>query len=183
MSGAIYHIVVIGFSALAIFRGFKLGLVRQTSSILGLTFGAVCARVFGPLCVDFLMELLPEFIRGYNSPFVFATLSAGVIYTVVYVIVKLITGIVDFAVRVLSSGVVNSICGSVFCLLKYLVFISLIYNFLADVNPESNLLKIARDHDGNVVEGVMWVAPAMMGFPDAEELGHQLQLEQAKKIS
>ena len=183
MGTFVYHIIVIGFAALAIFRGYKLGLVRQTSAILGMAFGAICARIFGPMCVDYFMSLQPDFMRGFNSPFIFATLSAGVIYTVVYTIVKLLTGIIDFAVRVLSSGLLNSIFGSLFCLLKYLVFISIVYNLIVDINPESKLLKVARDHDGNVIEGVMLVAPAILGFPDAEELGYQMQLEHAKQIS
>lgn len=179
----LYHLIVIGLAALSIFRGYKLGLMRQTSAILGMIFGIVCARIFAPLCVDYFMSLQPDFMRGFNSPYIFATLSAGVIYTVVYVIVKLLTGIIDFAIRVLSSGLLNSIVGSIFCLLKYMIFVSLLYNFIVDVNPESKLLKVARDHDGNVIEGVMWVAPALLDFPSAEDLGYQLQLEHAKQIS
>ena len=183
MSVVIYHIVAIALCVLAIFRGYQRGLMRQTSAVLGMVFGVVCARIFGPMCVDFFMGILPGFLHGFNSSFIFATLSAGVIYTLVYIIVKLITGVLNLAFRVFSSGILNSIVGSLFCLLKYLVFISIIYNFIVDVNPESDLLKIARDHDGNVIEGVMLVAPAMLGFPDAEELGYRLQLERAKEIS
>lgn len=183
MSVVAYHIIAIGLSVLAIFRGYKIGLMRQTSAILGMVFGVVCARVFAPMCVDFFMGLLPSFLHGFNSSFIVATFSAGAIYTLVYVIVKLLTGIIDFAFRIFSSGVLNSIAGSLFCLLKYVMFISIVYNFIVDINPESELLKIARDHDGNVIEGVMWVAPAILGFPDAEELGYRLQLERAKEIS
>lgn len=183
MSNAIYSLIVIGFASLAIFRGYKIGLVKQTSALLAMTFGAVCARILGPMGADYLMTLIPDFLRAFNTPFICASLSAGVIYVVVYVLVKLLTGIIDFAVRILSSGILNSIFGSLFCLLKYLMFISIVYNFIADVKPESGLLKTALGHDGNVVEGVMWIAPAILDFPDAEDLGHAYQLEQAKSIS
>ena len=45
------------------------------------------------------------------------------------------------------------------------------------------LARTARFHDGNIVEGVMKIAPAVLGFPDGEEVGHYQQLEDAKKIS
>lgn len=184
MSDFLYHIIVIGFAVLAILRGFRLGMVRQISAALGMAFGIVAARVFAPSIEDTVVSFIPGFLNSFNAPFLVATISYGIIFGAVYTVVKLLTGIINFAMRILSSGMFNSIVGSIFCLFKYMMFISLTYNFIADINPsDSSLLKFERQHDGNVIEGVMWVAPAVLGFPGADELNHALQLEKAKEIS
>lgn len=183
MSDVAYHLLVIAMSVLGIVVGYRRGLLRQVSAVLGVAFGIVCARAFAYVPEEWFRGNVSRFFTGFNAIFVVKTLSSGVIFTVVYIGVRVLTFMLGYLMKVFRTGILNSIAGAVFCMFKYLMFLSILYNIIIDVKPEGGLLKFAGSHDGNVVEGVIWLAPAVLGFPDGEDVGHALQLEEAKKIS
>lgn len=183
MSDAFYHIIVVAVAGYAVVKGFRRGFTGQVSSVLGLAFGAVCAHVFGPQTEEALRSIFPGISGRCGSAFIYSVLSAALIYLAVYLTFGFLTKVLRSAMQVFYVGMLDSLFGSAFCLVKYMVLLSIAYNLILCVNPSSPLLKYADADDGNVVECVLLIAPGILGCGSCEDLSHLIQLREAKKIS
>lgn len=183
MGEAIYHILVLAVALVALMKGFSRGLTRQVSDMLGFVFGAVAARTLGPGFESWLMEWIPEFYHPVAKGFFFSTLSYGLIWSGCLLVFSALTRILNLILGCIPVGVLNSICGAVFNLLKYLMFLSLLFD-LAICRPfGSPLMHCAQHDDGNLVDGVIRLAPSVLGYMSAEDYILKVQLWEAKSIS
>ncbi len=183
MSDAAYHIIVIAVAAVAVIRGFHSGFTGQVSGVLGFAFGTVCAHVFDEQAEALMRAWLPWFDGHLGSTFIYSVTSSGLVYVVVYMLFKMLTKVLRSAMQVFYVGMLDKLIGSAFCLAKYMLALSIAYNLILCVNPTSPLMKFATADDGNVVEGVMLLAPGLLGCYSFEDLSHLLQLREAQKIS
>ena len=183
MSETGYHIIVIAVAAFAVIKGFKTGFTGQISGILGFAFGTVCAHVFEPEMESLIRAILPGIRHSIAPAFIYSVLAAVTVYCIVYYIFKLCTKVLKMAMQVFYVGMLDAIMGSLFCLLKYMVALSIAYNLILCVNPRSPLMKYASSDDGNVVEAVVLLAPGILGCGSVYDLAHLLQIKDAKMIS
>lgn len=183
MLNGLFHLLVIAAAVWGIISGYRCGFMRQMGLLVAVAFGIVAARLAGPDCMGYVDDWMPESVDGFKRNFVVATLSYGGIYLMVMGIISLISIPLGKLMAVFESGVLDSIAGAIFRLFQFLMVLSIVYNIIVDLNPSGELTKSSRQHDGNVVEGVIKVAPAILGFPDGEEVGYRQQLEDARKIS
>lgn len=179
----VYHIVVIAVAVWGLITGYRKGLFRQVGGVLGMAFGISAVRMVAPDFFHFTDEWIPQTIAGFKRGFLVETITCGIIYIVVSGFIQLCAIPIGKLVGLIRGGLLNMIAGALFRLFKYLFLVSIIYNVIADFNPEGELTRSSRQHDGNVVEEVMKIAPPILGFPDGEEVGRRQQLEDAKKIS
>lgn len=183
MEDGFYHILILIVAAFSVITGFRKGFTGQVSGILGLAFGIVCCRVFEEPSEEFFRALLPGIGESPFSSFIYSVISATTVYVAVFLIFRFFTAILRSALQIFYVGMLNRLAGSVFCLLKNLVFLSLFYNLILCINPDSNLERYSRADDGNMVEGVTMLAPSLLGCMGVEDLSHIRQLRDAKKIS
>lgn len=167
----------------AVFRGYRLGFVGQTAAALGMAFGISAARVGAPDVCLRLREIFPSWGESVAGTFAYELTAAGSIFIVCCLLCGLVGGILGAALSVLRTGTLNALAGSLFLLLKYLLFLSLGLNALVAINPRSQLMRCATADDGNIVQGVMLLAPALLDTESVSELAHRIQLLDAKRIS
>lgn len=183
MGEAIYHILVIAVALVGMFRGFRTGLLRQVSGVLGFVFGIVAAHVLGP---DFSVWLAGWFPRYYDpvaKTFFIQILAYGFIWGMCLFFFSMFAGILNYILGFIPSGMMNSLAGAAFSTLKYLMFLSILFD-LAICRPfESPLMHCARHDDGNLVDGVIRLAPSFLGTMTAEDYILGVQLWEAKSIS
>lgn len=183
MGEAIYHILVLAVALVGMLRGFHTGLMRQMSGILGFVFGIVAARVLGPDLSDWLASWFPQFYHPVAKTFFISILSYGSIWSLTVLVFSMFTGVLNFVLGLIPVGIMNSIAGAVFSTLKYLMFLSILFD-LAICRPfDSPLMHCARHDDGNLVDGVIRLAPELLGTMSAEEYILSVQLWEAKSIS
>lgn len=173
-------LVVIGF---ALIRGWSLGFVRQIGNVLGICVGALAAHALYEPAYRFFFELHLWPIDNVCATFAASLLGCSAVYAVAYIIMGAAGGILSSAMSVIRTGVLDSLFGCIICAINYIIALSVAFNFLLACNPESPLMKYACDDDGNIVEGVMGVAPVVLGCESYFELAHRIQLREAKKIS
>lgn len=183
MNDATFHIVAIAVAAIAVIKGFRSGFTGQVSGVLGFAFGTVCAHVFDEQAEAVMRALLPGLEGRLGSAFIYSVTSAALIYVMVFLLFRIFTKVLRSAMQVFYVGMLDKLLGSAFCLAKYMLMLSIIYNLILCVNPSSPLMKYATAEDGNVVEIVMMLAPGMLGCRSYEDLSHLIQLREAKKIS
>lgn len=183
MGEAIYHILVIAVSLVGLFRGFRVGLLRQISEILGFVFGVVAARTLGPGFAEWLAPWFPHFYDAVAKTFFLSVLAYAVIWSLSLLLFSMLTRVLDYILSFFSVGVVNSLAGALFSLLKYLMFLSVLFD-LAICRPfESPLMHCARHDDGNLVDAVIRLAPEVLGTMSADEYILRVQLWEARSIS
>ena len=183
ITDAFYLIVLLAVAFVAVGIGFRQGITRQISSILGMGFGAVASRVFTPEFSSWFewterIGQAPEF-----NEFT-ANLVCGVtIYCVVYWLFSLFGGILRSAMSVFEVGMFNRLLGAFFSLMKNMLWLSIVFNLLLCLSPESGLMRYERSNDGNPVAAVMAMTPAIIGCYGADDFAHFHQLKEAKSIS
>lgn len=148
-----------------------------------MAFGIVTVRMTAPECIHYVEGFIPVQITGFKRAFLVETVTCGVIYIAVAWFIQLCCFPISKMMVVFGNGILNMIFGAAFRMFKYLFILSIVYNVLGDLNPSGTITKSSRQHDGNVVEGVMKIAPPILDFPGGEEIGRRQQLEDAKKIS
>lgn len=183
MGEAIYHILVIAVALVGIFRGFNAGLMRQVSGVLGFIFGIVAARALGPDFAAWIAGWFPHLYHPVAKMFFVSILGYGIIWAICMLLFSMFAGVLNFILGMIPVGIMNSIAGAVFSLVKYLMFLSILFD-LALCRPfDSPLMHCARHDDGNLVNEVIRLAPELLGTMSAEEYVHKVQLWEARSIS
>lgn len=183
MTNTVYLIAVLAVAFISVAVGFRRGITRQLASLLGLAFGAVASRIFTPEFTSSFSwtsdySQAPEF-----SDFT-ANLVCGVtIYTVVFCLFYIFSGILQSAVSLFQVGMFNRLLGAFFCLLKNMLWLSILFNLALCFSRQSELLRYERANDGNLMATVMSLTPGILGCYGAEDFAHYHQLREAKKIS
>ncbi len=180
---ALYHLIVIAAALLGLFRGWRLGLTGQVSSLLGVGFGAVCAHVFAPEASEGAAEVLPMLEGRPGGAYVCAYIGSAAVFAAVYLLFSLLTGVLRNVMEGFGEGLANSLTGSAFGAFRYLLWVGLGYMLLFCVHPSEELRHCVRSDDGNVVSAVMGMAPSIVGCPPLEEYIHLLELDRARTIS
>lgn len=183
MTDAMYHIIAIVVAVYAVVRGYRRGLTGMVTSVLGLAFGVVCAHIFCEAITDAVMSAMPGFVAHRAGRYFVSNLAAGGVFFIVYFVIRSVTWVIRMAMSGDSSGLLNSLLGAFFCMANYLLMLSVVYNIMVGWNPDSALMRYGKADDGNIVEAVMWIAPAALGSESFADFAHARQLEEAKKIS
>lgn len=174
-------VLLVALVSLAI--GFRRGITMQLSSVLGLAFGSVAARVLSPGMNGYFLwveQFTPE--PEFNE-FAVNLVCSVVIYAIVFWVFALFSRILQGALSIFEVGMFNRLLGAFFSLLKNLLWLSCFLNILICFKSESGLLRYERANDGNLVASVMALTPAILGCYGGEDFAHFHQLKEAKTIS
>ncbi len=183
MAEAFYNILILALGVLGMVRGFRFGLTGQVSSIIGFAFGAVSAHAFIEEGEGLVRTLFPHLECAVGGQFICSVIAAGSIYLFVYFCFNIFTGILRRTMSFFHIGLLDSLMGAAFGLFKYLLGLSLLFNLIVSCYSGSVLMKSSVASDGNLIEGVMGIAPWALGCFSYEEYAHLLQLNDARKIS
>lgn len=183
MPNGVYYILIIAVGVAGMFFGYRRGFLRQIGGVLGMTFGIVAGRMFSGDIIPYIDDFIPSYVLGFRRDFVIQTVTCGLIYLVVSYFIQLCCFPLGKIMSFIGGGMADQIVGAAFKMFKYLFILSIFYNVIVDWNPKGSLSKSSRLHDGNLVEGVIKIAPPILGFPDGEEVSKRQQLEDARSIS
>ncbi len=183
MPDFVYPLLIIVVAALAVIRGYHKGLTGQVSSVVALCFGIICGHLFAVPVENLLNELFPHIARRLGGDCFLEMLSSGGVFMIIFMLLRFLLKILNLVGKAFYAGIINKLLGGIYCLIEYQLILSILLNLMASYNPGNSLVKLGTDRDGNAVEIVLKLAPAALGGSDIEDLGHKVQLEDAKKIS
>lgn len=167
----------------AVWRGWRTGFIHQVAGVLGIAFGIVAARLLADPIGEWLVSLHPGLDNGFLGPYRVKILAMALVFAAFYFACTLLGSVLRSALSLLHAGALNSICGSAFSLLKWVMIMSVTYNVILALKPDSDLAAFCDDGDSNLVEAVMELAPALAGTDGPDELLYRRQQEQARQIS
>lgn len=179
----LYQLLVIVVLAIAVLRGAKKGIIGQIDSLLGLGFGITACRLLKGKVAYEIVTLWPATTNTPDTMFLPEALACAFLFMLFYALMASLRPLLRRIFCKLEVGVGNVMLGVVLSVIKYIVMLSLIYNIVIGLNPNSSLMKDACSDDGNLCEGVLMVAPALMNTHNFENLAHEKQMLEASKIS
>ena len=178
-----YHIIIIAVALVGLWMGWRAGFTGQVPSVLGLSFGAVSAHIFGPQVREAVTTRYPDLVHMPGGEFACCFISGAIVFTAVFTLCVLLTGILGRIASDYGGGIADSLFGAIFGALKYLVFLSILLNLQACLDPGASSLRSADSDDGNVVASVMRLAPALMSEMGLDDYLFILQMRHARSIS
>lgn len=178
-----YHLAVIIIAALGILRGFRRRLSRQAASCTGMAIASVCCYIFRDPVREWILANIPAVNFAITGSFVVSTLAGAAIYVAFYNVFRFATAPLSLIFRRKETGILDNICGAVYGLLRYLIWVSMLLNLIVCFKPGSRLADYARHDDGDIVHEVMLISPFFTGSENIDDLSHRLQLDEASRIS
>ena len=183
MLNALYLILTLIVAIYAIISGFRRGITRQLTSLLGMAFGAVGARLLTPEFIHYF-----EWARGLSQEPDFILLTQNlvgsvIIYALIYWFFSLFNIILKRIFAYIEIGMFNRLIGAFFSLINNLLWLSIFFNLILCFSPSSRLLNYEKANDGNLISAVMAMTPVFLGCYGAEDFAHFNQLKEAKRIS
>ncbi len=126
-------IIFVLIFALAIFRGFKDGVIKQICSVLGVIFGIWLGIRYGSQVGEML---------GVSSDFAFAA-GLAVVVIATLIAVSIVAFIFKKLFKIVGLSVLDSIFGAILSVCKYALIISVLLGVFATFNTN---LKIIDDN-------------------------------------
>lgn len=179
----IYHIMVVLTAAAGLVIGWRKGFLRQIGGLCGIILGMILCRVLHDPGIEAVRSLWPSVEGKFASDFIYSTLASALIFGGTYAACWLAAGLLGSMMKTIRVGALNSIAGAAFCAFKFLTVLSLFFNLVLCVKPEGSLMKSCKAGDGNMIETVTGIAPALFDSYNADDLALRKQLQDAKKIS
>ncbi|MBE6313558.1 MAG: CvpA family protein [Bacteroidales bacterium] len=180
---SIYHFILLIVAAVAIFIGYRKGLIKQLAGIVGMILGIVSVHLFSDSVEPIIREQFPSFQGGFLEDYTYSVVTACVIFLAVYVAMQLLSFAFKHVLGALNLGILNSLLGVVFCVFKFMLVMSVLYNIIISIDTDSSLVDYCNADDGNIVGVVMGMAPAILDIDSANDLLYMKQKEEAKSIS
>ena len=119
----------------AALRGAISGLIMQLASLAGVILGAIFAGQLSNY-------IAPRIIQHLNtSPSVTGVLSYLVAFLLIFIGMFFIGKAIESAVKALKMNPLNRIGGAGFCILKWILVISIILNLVVELDQKQSIVK------------------------------------------
>lgn len=136
--------VVLLYAAIS---GYIKGLLAQIGQIAGLIIGILAARALAPTVLQMLIE-----DADAEPASVFTTVICYIfVFLAAYFSVVLIARVLKIVVRIVLLGFVDRLGGAIFKMIKWALILSLAYNLVAAISPQT-----APDKDANLLDRIIY---------------------------
>lgn len=146
--------------------GYRKGALKQLGSFAGVLAGIIACNSAGEWAAGIAAHLLGADDPAASAFTVYSAkvIGYGALFGITWLGVWLVAGFLRKATHALMLGPVDSVAGAVFLIFKWFLVVSLLLNFWKVISPESPLFSASRLGGGVVLEWVMSLAPACLGF-------------------
>ena len=145
--------------------GFRKGAISQVASIVAIVAAIIACRAAGPWAVGVVGRWLDADApgAGTTSSYVAQGLGYALLFAVVWFGVWLIARFFRQAFHAIRLGLIDRIAGSAFLVFKWFLVVSIMLNLWKFIDPDSGLFATSRLAGGEVLGGVLALAPWVAG--------------------
>lgn len=129
MTPYIWTIIIAAVLIYAIISGYVKGLLSQIGQIAGLIIGVLAARALTPQ----LLTMLSVDAGDKAASTLSVVLCYMFVFFAAYFVVVLVARLLKLVVKVACLGVLDRLSGALFKVLKWMLILSLVYNFCTAV--------------------------------------------------
>lgn len=154
-------IVVFG----SLFWGCYKGVITQAGSLGGVVFGVLLCWLAGPwlarvIDTGGLGDAAAAAVPGYAT----RALAGLILFVAGFLTVKAVAGFFKSVTHSLSLGFFDRLAGGLFCLLQWLLLLSLLCNLWNLIRPQTDWGALSTLGNGHAIEFVLALAPRMLGW-------------------
>lgn len=153
-------IIIIIILILSMIGGFKNGLIAEVASLAALILGIWGAIHFSGTTTELL-------IRYFNLKSDYINIiSFGVTFVVIVILVHIVAGVVSNLVDSVSLGILNTLGGMFFGLLRSLLFLSITLMIFDKIDRDINIIPEKAKSESRMYESIRTLAPSIFPFID-----------------
>lgn len=178
-----YIITLLCLAMWGTLAGWRNGLLSQTGSVLGVAFGIGGSRILLPEIMPQVEAMASGWLDVPCPEYLVSSLAVAIIVGGFYLLFALCGIVLRKLLSALAVRPIDSVLGAAFGLFKWLFLVSVAYNTILGFSQDGPLFSLTDAGDGNPVELVMPLAPALIGYPSPDEMHHRIQLLEARGIS
>lgn len=157
-------IVILVVFAGAVIVGLRKGMIAQLGSLAAILLGIIACRLWGDDAARIAESLIPELTAdSATSQYAASVIGNVTLFLIAYLSVRLVASLVRNVTHALMLGVVDRLLGALFCMFKWFLVLSIMFNLWDMLFPTSGLLKSSRIADGLAVHTVLDLAPKTFG--------------------
>ncbi len=131
----IFDIVIIVVISFCMIRGLFRGIVREVSSIVGVTAGFYGAYFYFPLLSPYLKKWVAN--PGYRN-----LLSFFILFCAILVLISLVAVIIRYFLNIVFLGWIDRFCGMIFGGVKGILIISVLFIILTTFLPGNSTILV-----------------------------------------
>lgn len=136
--------------------GFRKGVIEQAGALGGILLGVVLCRIGSPWMIAVL--------AGEAEPtYVDSVLARIILFLAGYLSVRIVAKIFKSATHALSLGGLDRLGGALFCMLEWMLGLSLLLNLYAAIKPQTDWQALSHIGNGHAIDAIVGFAPCLMG--------------------
>lgn len=143
--------------------GYRRGLVRQLSSLLGFVAGAVACYLVGTDVDGIVTTLLPGAASWPMASTTMRVVGLASVFLLVSLTVRVLGFFVRNLVHSLDLGALDRWGGSAFCTFKWLFVLSLLLNLWLVISPSSSVFTTRHAMNNKPFEHTLNLMPRVLG--------------------
>lgn len=129
-----FDILIIIVTLYCILSGYRSGFIKQLSSLVGVVVSAMLSGKIADLIFPYIKNI------GQTPDYITAPMSFVVAFLIILIAFFILGRMLETIVKTLKMGILNKLCGSAFCLIKWFFLISIIINVLTTLDDENKLI-------------------------------------------
>lgn len=153
-------IILIVFVASVVY-GFYKGIIVQAGALGGVLLGVILCRLASP----WLAAEIAGWHDGGNAPsYVDSVLANIILFIAGYLGVKAVAGFFKNITHALCLGGLDRVAGAIFCMLQWMLVVSLLLNLWLIIKPATNLHALSTIGNGHAIDAIVAFAPKLLGY-------------------
>lgn len=163
-----FDIIIIIVFIYCIISGYKSGLIKQLTALAGIIVAAILSGKISDLIYPYIKDFsqIPDYVK---VPFSFI-ISFLIILSLFYII----GGMLESIINTLKMGVLNKLCGSIFCFAKWCVAISILLNVVIALDDNNQLMNKNIEKKSKTFTFVQQLAPEIIPYLKFDKLQKHL---------
>ncbi len=146
--------------------GYRTGLIKQIASLTGIIAAAILSGKISQLIYPLIKNIaqIPSFA---TMPMAFV-IAFIIIISSIYIVVKMLENIVS----TFRMGILNKVCGSIFCFAKWSIIISIIINLFVTLDNGNKLLNKNIEKESKSFRYMSILAPKLIPYLKFDKLNN-----------
>ncbi len=167
MSGIDIFILIV--FVVAVIYGYYKGIIVQMGALGGIIVGILACRLFG----DWLAGVFARVSGGSGNidiSYINSVLANVILFVLGFISAKLVARLVKTVTHAAKLGIIDRLCGMVFCLFEWFLVLSILFNLWTIIHPNPSLVSMSHLGDGRAVRVILDLAPTVFGSATADAI-------------
>lgn len=153
-----FDIFIIIVTLYSITKGYRSGIVKQFTSLSGLIIGAIIAGKISTIIYPYVKELT------HISEPILASVSYIVAFALIIIFFYIIGKMLESIIKAIKMNFLNKLLGSIFCIAKWYIAISIVLNLLIKLDTDKQLISDSMIKKSYSFHYIQKIAPTIIPY-------------------